>query len=96
MNRPLPPLCALAWTPDLVSALADASGAIGRLDARISATALAPAWRLRASWNGYAKALSLQHLEIEEIDIISWRCGLQLAGRPVSYTHLTLPTKRIV
>lgn len=82
MNRPLPPLCALAWTPDLVSALADASGAIGRLDARISATALAPAWRLRASWNGYAKALSLQHLEIEEIDIISWQCGLQLAGRP--------------
>ncbi|MFQ3897968.1 hypothetical protein ACHT3C_19850, partial [Sphingobium sp. R-7] len=59
-----------------MSALADASGAIGRLDARISATALAPAWRLRASWNGYAKALSLQHLEIEEIDIISWRCGV--------------------
>lgn len=82
MNRPLPPLCALAWTPDLVSALADASSAIGRLDARISATTLAPAWHLRASWNGYAKALSLQHLEIEEIDIISRECGLQLAGRP--------------
>ena len=76
------PLSAIAWTPDLVSALADASSAIGRLDARISATALAPAWHLRASWTGYAKALSLQHLEIEEIDIISRQCGLQLAGRP--------------
>ncbi|MFD2138673.1 hypothetical protein ACFSLT_31475 [Novosphingobium resinovorum] len=82
MNRPPMPLSAIAWTPDLVSALADASSAIGRLDARISATALAPAWHLRASWTGYAKALSLQHLEIEEIDIISRQCGLQLAGRP--------------
>ena len=82
MNRPLLPLCTLAWTPDLVSALADASSAIGRLDARISATGLSPAWHLRASWSGYAKALSLQHLEIEEIDIISRECGLQLAGRP--------------
>ncbi|EQB10338.1 hypothetical protein [Novosphingobium lindaniclasticum] len=82
MNHPPLPLCALAWTPDLVSAIADASSAIGRLDARISATVPAPAWHLRASWMGYARALQLQKFEIEEIDIISRECGLQLAGRP--------------
>lgn len=81
MNHPPLPLCGLAWTPDLVSALADAINAIGRLDAQVSNTALAPAWHLRASWNGYAKALSLQHLEIEEIDIIAHACDLQLPGR---------------
>ncbi len=31
---------------------------------------------------GYARALQLQRYEIEEVDIISRECGLQLAGRP--------------
>jgi len=82
VKHPPPPLTGIAWTPDLVAAIADAGAAIGRLDARICATSFAPAWNLRASWTGYAAALRLQNYEIEEIDIISWQCGLHLAGRP--------------
>ena len=82
MNRPPLPLTALAWTPELAAALADASLAIGRLDARICASFCAPAWRLRARWIGYARALQLQRFEIEEIDLIARECGLHLAGRP--------------
>lgn len=82
MSAPPLPLTALNWTPDLAAALADASAAIARLDARICPSSLAPAWTLRASWTGYATALRLQAFEIDEIDIISWQCGLQLAGRP--------------
>lgn len=81
VNRPPPPLTALPWTPDLAAALAEASLAIGRLDARVSASSCAPAWRLRARWMGYARALQLQRFEIEEIDLIAHQCGLQLAGR---------------
>jgi hypothetical protein len=79
--RPPQPLSALAWSPDLVGALADAAAAIARLDARIGASSLAPAWTLRASWAGYATALRLQQLPLEEIDIIAEQCGLRLAGR---------------
>lgn len=82
MPRPPLPFTSLVWTPDLASALADSSCAIGRLDARISAASFAPAWCLRASWMGYAAALQLQKFEIEEIDLIARECGLQLAGRP--------------
>jgi hypothetical protein len=76
------PLTALAWSPDLAAALAEASAALARLDARICASSWAPAWRLRASWAGYAAALRLQAFEVDEIDIISHACDLQLAGRP--------------
>lgn len=76
------PFTNLAWSPDLASALAYASAAIGRLDARICASSFAPAWCLRASWMGYATALRLQKFEIDEIDLIASECGLQLAGRP--------------
>lgn len=69
------------WSPDLVGALAAAAAAIGRLDARIGASSLAPAWTLRASWAGYATALRLQQVPLEEIDIIAEHCGLRLAGR---------------
>lgn len=82
MARPPLPLTNIVWSPDLASALADASAAIGRLDARISAAPFALAWCLRASWMGYATALRLQKFEIDEIDIIARECGLQLAGRP--------------
>lgn len=56
MRTPLP-FSALAWTPDLAGALAEASAAIARLDARICASSFGSAWRLRASWTGYATAL---------------------------------------
>lgn len=81
MNRLPLPLTALDWTPDLAAALADASAAIARLDARICASSVAPAWTLRASWTGYAAALRLHAFEIDEIDIISHECGLILPGR---------------
>lgn len=82
MNPSPLPLCALAWTPDLATALADASAAVARLNARILASSWAPAWRLRVSWAGYASALRLQAFAVDEIDIIAHACGLQLAGRP--------------
>ena len=61
--------------------------AIGRLDARISATFLAPAWMLRARWTGYARALQLMGTEIDAIDVFSWGCGLPLPDRAVRQTH---------
>jgi hypothetical protein len=75
------PFCALPWTPDLAAALANAAAAIARLDGRISESPLAPAWTLRASWSGYATALTLQQVPLEEIDIIAAHCGLRLASR---------------
>ncbi len=80
MRTPLP-FSALAWTPDLAGALAEASAAIARLDARICASSFGSAWRLRASWTGYATALRLCQVPLEEIDIIAHNCGLRLAGR---------------
>jgi len=81
IRTPLP-FTSLAWSPDLTSALADASAAIARLDARVCASSVAPAWHLRSCWIGYATALRLQSFEIEEIDIIAHECDLQLPGRP--------------
>lgn len=81
------PFSALPWTPALASAVADASAALARLDARVCASSLAPGWKLRASWTGYAAALHLQHSQIEEIDIIAERCGLRLPARPVPRTE---------
>jgi len=87
MSRPPLPFTALNWTPDLAVVLADASAAIARLDARICASSLAPAWTLRASWTGYAAALRLQAFEMDEIDVISYECGLALPGRPPIETN---------
>ena len=42
------------------------------------------------TWTGYAKALQLQAAEIEEIDVFSWGCGLQIPGRPPLPSHLDL------
>ena len=81
MVRPSPALTSVAWTVELATLLEMASLAIGRLDARVSASSVAPAWRLRAAWSGYARALQLQSVEIDEIDVCSWGCGLVLPRR---------------
>ncbi|MBE5075090.1 hypothetical protein IM511_12440 [Erythrobacteraceae bacterium E2-1 Yellow Sea] len=81
MQRPPRPLTAIEWTADLVTSFGDAMMAIGQLDARVSASSVAPAWRLRASWTGYAAALRLQQYEIEEIDVISYFTGVAVPGR---------------
>jgi hypothetical protein len=58
------------------------------LDARISVSSVATAWNLRAAWSGYAQALQLQSVELDEIDAFSWGCGLRIPGRPVRATNL--------
>ena len=82
MSRPARPLCAILWSPDLVDEFGRTMASIGRLDARISVSSVAPAWMLRASWTGYATALRLQQHEIEEIDVISHFTGVSIPGRP--------------
>jgi hypothetical protein len=59
-----------------------ASVSIGRLDALVSASSVARAWSLRASWTGYARALRLQGVEIDDIDVFSWGSGVIVPGRP--------------
>ncbi|MEG3162864.1 hypothetical protein U1763_20375 [Sphingomonas sp. LB2R24] len=59
-----------------------ASVSIGRLDALVSASFVARAWTLRASWTGYARALRLQGVEIDDIDVFSWGSGVIVPGRP--------------
>lgn len=86
MATPLP-LTALPWTSALADALAQASTALARLDARVSASSLRPGWALRASWAGYAQALHLQLSQTEEIDIIAQRCNLRLPGRALPRTE---------
>lgn len=87
MAPPSLPLTTLAWTPALADALAQASAALARLDARVSASSLRAGWVLRASWAGYAAALHLQQSAVEEIDIIAQRCGLRLPGRALIRTE---------
>ena len=70
------------WTAPLVQALLRASTAITRLEERISASPVRRAWLERACWQGYARALQGQGVEIEEIDIFSVRLGLPLPSRP--------------
>ena len=82
MSRPARPLCAILWSPDLVDEFGRTMASIGRLDARISASSVAPAWMLRASWTGYATALRLQRHEIDEIDVISHFTGVRSRAAP--------------
>lgn len=63
---------------------------IGALHASISGGFVARAWRNRALWMGYARALQLQGVEIDEIDVISWATGVQIPGRNAN-TTLTDP-----
>ncbi|WP_323494055.1 hypothetical protein [Sphingomonas sp. 10B4] len=60
--------------------------AIARLDARVSASSVTNAWALRAAWTGYARALQLHGVEIDEIDVFSWGTGVTIAGRPARST----------
>ncbi|MBV9841008.1 MAG: hypothetical protein JOY99_05650 [Sphingomonadaceae bacterium] len=64
------------------------AAAIARLDARISVSSLAEPWILRASWAGYARALRLQTVEIDEIDLFSWGTGVPIPGRQRRMSHL--------
>ncbi len=75
-------LSSLTLTPQLVGSLATTATSIGRLDARISASLVAAPWRLRSAWTGYSRALQLQGIEIDEIDVFSWGCDLPLPDRP--------------
>lgn len=74
----------------MVVAIASCCSAISRLDARISASSAVQIWRRRASWTGYARALQLQSVEIDEIDVFSWGCGLQIPGRARQTTTIDL------
>ncbi len=76
------------YTPQMVAEIASCSAATARLDARISVSPVASAWFLRAAWSGYTQALQLQGVEIDEIDVFSWGCGLQIPGRPMRATNL--------
>lgn len=87
MSRNARPFSAFVWTPKLAGLFGEAMGAIGRLDARISASPVAAAWHTRASWGGYATALRLQRHEIDEIDAFSFLTGVSIAGRPPIATH---------
>ncbi len=43
---------------------------------------------MRATWSGYARALQLQGVEIDEIDVFSWGCGLRIPGRTIRATNV--------
>jgi hypothetical protein len=74
----------------MVAAIASCVASISRLDARFSVSSVASAWRRRGAWAGYARALQLQSAEIDEIDVFSWCCGLQIPGRTRRATTIDL------
>ncbi|WP_336975328.1 hypothetical protein [Sphingobium aromaticiconvertens] len=78
------------YSPKMVAAIASCTAAICRLDARFTVSSVASAWTRRAAWSGYAQALCLQSAEIDEIDVFSWGCGLQIPGRPLRSTTIDL------
>ncbi len=82
MSRPALPLSSIAWTAGVAGLFGEAMAAIGRLDARISASPVAQPWRNRTVWKGYSTALQLQRYEIDEIDVFSQATGVPIAGRP--------------
>ena len=77
-----PPLFGPDYSPKSAAAIASCSATISALDARISVSSVGPGWHRRALWSGYAAALKLQSVELDEIDVFSWGCGMQLATRP--------------
>jgi len=85
---PALPWRAPPYTANVVRALARSTGAITALNARISASPVASSWHVRAAWSGFAVALQLQGIEIDEIDVFSWGCGLRLPDRRPIGTHL--------
>lgn len=89
-NAPSPTRYGPNYTPGMVAALASCMASISRLDARFSVSSVASAWRRRGAWSGYARALQLQSAEIDEIDVFSWGCGLQIPGRTRRATTIDL------
>ena len=81
MSTAIPDLSAPLWTGQLAGLLEQASLAVGRLDARVSATPVARAWFERASWTGFAEARRGQGGEIDEIDIFALACDAPMPGR---------------
>jgi len=77
---------ALLSGADTGHAIEQAALAIGRLDARVSASSVAEAWALRAGWTGYSRALQLHGVEIDEIDVFSWGTGVLIPNRPARST----------
>ena len=86
MDRSLPSPSGADVDGELLLAVERAALAIGRLDARVSASSVAPAWHRRAAWTGYARALQLHGTEIDEIDVFSWGSGVHVPGRPARHT----------
>ncbi len=78
------------YSPKMVAAIASCTAAIARLDARIIASSVTKPWGMRAAWSGYTRALQLQSVEIDEIDVFSWGCALQIPNRPSLPSHLGL------
>ena len=55
--------------------------AVGGLNSTVSSGFLYKIWRERARWIGYARALQLQSVELDEIDVISWATATPIPGR---------------
>ncbi|MBB4860886.1 hypothetical protein HNO88_004232 [Novosphingobium chloroacetimidivorans] len=81
----------LTWTSELAEQLERCARAVGSLDARVSVSSAAHAWRERASWTGYAAALQGQGAELDEIDIFARSCGIVVPGRPLPPSHYDDP-----
>lgn len=88
MPTRIPDLSASLWTSRLASLLERTALAIGRLDARISATPVRAAWEQRAAWSGFTAALRGQGAEIDEIDLFARACGVTVPNRTPVATHL--------
>lgn len=91
MSTTVPDLSEPIWSSKLVARLERTAAAIGRLDARVSASPTAASWHRRASWTGYTRALRAQGAEIDEIDIFGRECAVNLPGRRAMPTHLDDP-----
>ncbi|RYD91148.1 MAG: hypothetical protein EOP61_28110, partial [Sphingomonadales bacterium] len=55
--------------------------AIGGLNSTVSGGFVHQIWHQRACWTGYARALQLQGVELDEIDVISWATTTPIPGR---------------
>lgn len=91
-SAPSPARFGPEYTPKMVAAIASCTAAIARLDARIMTSSVASAWRRRAAWMGYTRALQLQAIEIDEIDVFSWGCELKIANRALRVCERTKNT----
>ena len=86
MSRTPKPFASLPWSPELALAMEAALSRVHALDARISSSILLRVWQTRAALTGYAEALRLQQLPIEEVDVFSHFCDVRLPGRAIPDT----------